>query len=152
MSNRRHRAREVALQMLYQKDLNPEAAPDEIREQVQESLSDESLSRFAWGLFTGVMESRGVIDQKIDAVAANWSVGRMPATDRNAIRLGAFELLYTDTPPGVVIDEALELAKSFGGANSVAFVNGILDRLIPEERRVRRTEQTDDGESAQSLI
>lgn len=144
MSSRRHKAREVALQMLYQQDLNSDATPDEIRSQVQEALTDEPLSRFAWSLFTGVMESRSVIDQKIDAVAANWSVSRMPATDRNAIRLGAFELLYTDTPPGVVINEALELAKSFGGANSVAFVNGILDRLIPEEKRARRSERSDD--------
>ena len=149
MSNRRHKAREVALQMLYQQDLNADATPDEIRNQVQEALTDEPLSRFAWSLFTGVMESRSAIDRKIDAVAANWSVSRMPATDRNAIRLGAFELLYTDTPPGVVIDEALELAKSFGGANSVAFVNGILDRLVPEEKRNRRSERSTD-DSAQS--
>lgn len=78
-----------------------------------------------------------VIDEKIEAVAANWTVGRMPTTDRNAIRLGAFELLYTDTPPRVAIDEALELAKSFGSANSSAFVNGVLDRLIPREKRQR---------------
>jgi N utilization substance protein B len=140
MSSRRHKAREVTLQMLYQQDLNPDATSDEIREQVQEALADEPLSRFAWSLFSGVMESRKVIDQKIDSVAANWSVSRMPATDRNVIRLGAFELLYTETPPGAVIDEALELAKSFGGANSVSFVNGILDRLIPDEKRPHRPE------------
>lgn len=144
MSSRRHKAREVALQMLYQKDLNPDATSDEIREQVQEELTDEPLSRFAWSLFMGVMESRSAIDKQVNAVAANWSVSRMPATDRNVIRMGAFELLYTDTPAGVVIDEALELAKSFGGANSVAFVNGILDRLIPDEKRNRRTEPSGD--------
>jgi N utilization substance protein B len=135
MSSRRHKAREVALQMLFQKDLNPDVAPDLIREQIQEALKDEQLCRFAWSLFAGVTESRAVIDDRIDAVAANWTVGRMPTTDRNAIRLGAFELLYTDTPPRVAIDEALELAKSFGNANSSAFVNGILDRLIPREKR-----------------
>lgn len=144
MSSRRHKAREVALQMLYQKDLNPDATSDEIREQVQEELTDEPLSRFAWSLFMGVMESRSAIDKQVNAVAANWSVSRMPATDRNVIRMGAFELLNTDTPAGVVIDEALELAKSFGGANSVAFVNGILDRLIPDEKRNRRTEPSGD--------
>ena len=149
MSNRRHKAREVALQMLYQQDLNPDATTEEIREQIQAEITDESLSRFAWSLYAGVMEARTVIDQKIDAVAANWSVSRMPATDRNAIRLGAFELLYTETPAGVVIDEALELAKSFGGANSVAFVNGILDRLIPEEKRTRRTVRSDDEQPSQ---
>lgn len=135
MSTRRHKAREVALQMLFQKDLNADVAPDLIREQMQEALKDEQLSRFAWSLFAGVIESQSVIDGKINAVAANWTVDRMPTTDRNAIRLGAFELLYTDTPPRVAIDEALELAKSFGSANSSAFVNGILDRLIPREKR-----------------
>ena len=64
----------------------------------------------------------------------------MPATDRNAIRLGAFEILYSDTPPRVAIDEALELAKSFGSANSSSFVNGILDRLIPKEKRTESSE------------
>jgi N utilization substance protein B len=59
----------------------------------------------------------------------------MPPTDRNAIRLGAFELLYTDTPFPVVIDEALELAKSFGTAQSASFVNGILDKLVPDAKR-----------------
>lgn len=137
MSSRRHKAREVALQMLFQKDLNPDVSPDLIREQIQEALKDEQLCRFAWSLFAGVTESRSVIDEKIEAVAANWTVGRMPTTDRNAIRLGAFELLYTDTPPRVAIDEALELAKSFGSANSSAFVNGVLDRLIPREKRQR---------------
>lgn len=143
MSSRRHKAREVALQMLFQKDLNPDVAPDLIREQMQEALKDEQLCRFAWSLFAGVTESRSVIDEKIEAVAANWTVGRMPTTDRNAIRLGAFELLYTDTPPRVAIDEALELAKSFGSANSSAFVNGVLDRLIPREKRTQVEDSED---------
>ncbi len=144
MSSRRHQAREVALQMLYQKDLNPDATLDEIRGQIQEMLEDEQLSRFAWSLFAGVMESRAAIDQKIESVAAHWALSRMPPTDRNAIRVGAFELLYTETPHRVVIDEALELAKSFGGPNSASFVNGILDRLVPEEKRAKEPEQTEE--------
>lgn len=135
MASRRHKAREVALQMLFQKDLNPDVAPDLIRAQIQESLQDEQLCRFAWGLFAGVTESRAKIDARIESIASHWSVSRMPTIDRNAIRLGAFELLYTDTPPRVAIDEALELAKSFGGENSSAFVNGILDRLMPRDKR-----------------
>lgn len=145
MSSRRHKAREVALQMLFQKDLNPDVAPDIIREQIQEALKDEQLSRFAWSLFAGVTESRVAIDEKIEEVAANWTVGRMAPTDRNALRLGAFELLYTDTPPRVAIDEALELAKSFGSANSSSFVNGVLDRLIPREKRSKAADtETED--------
>lgn len=146
MSSRRHKAREVALQMLFQKDLNPDVAPDLIREQMQEALKDEQLCRFAWSLYAGVSESQSVIDAKIAVVAANWTVDRMPTTDRNAIRLGAFELIYTDTPPRVAIDEALELAKSFGSANSSSFVNGILDRLIPKEKRTQIEEPEPEAE------
>ena len=136
MSPRRHQAREVALQMLFQKDLNPDASPDSVRAQIQELLeNNEQLSRFAWSLYAGTIESLTVIDKKIESVAANWTVSRMPPTDRNAIRLGAFELLFTDTPHPVVIDEALELAKSFGTAQSASFVNGILDKLVPTARR-----------------
>lgn len=136
MSSRRHQAREVALQMLFQKDLNPDITADTVREQMRELLdNNEQLCRFAWSLFAGTLESLTVIDKKIEAVAANWTVHRMPPTDRNAIRLGAFELLFTETPYPVVIDEALELAKSFGTAHSASFVNGILDKLVPAEKR-----------------
>ena len=136
MSPRRRQAREVALQMLFQKDLNPDVSTDMIREQIQELLeNNELMSRFAWSLFAGTMESRNAIDQKIESVAANWTVSRMPATDRNVIRLGLFEMLYTETPHPVVIDEALELAKSFGTAQSASFVNGILDKLVPDAKR-----------------
>ena len=136
MSSRRHQAREVVLQMLFQKDLNPDVSADMIREQMQEMLeNNEQNCRFAWSLFAGTVESLKAIDQKIESVASNWKLSRMPPTDRNAIRLGAFELLYTDTPHPVVIDEALELAKSFGSAQSASFVNGILDKLVPEAKR-----------------
>ena len=131
MASRRSRARETALQMLYQQDLNPDMPADTVRELIVERLNDESLARFAWSLFGGVMESRQVLDTKIEAAARNWSLKRMAPTDRNVLRLGAFELLYTDTPPKVIIDECLELAKRYGSAQSSPFVNGILDRLIP---------------------
>lgn len=136
MSSRRHQAREVVLQMLFQKDLNPDVTADMIREQIQEMLeNNEPLCRFAWSLFAGTIESLKAIDTRIESVASHWKLNRMPPTDRNAIRLGAFELLYTDTPYPVVIDEALELAKSFGTAQSASFVNGILDKLVPDAKR-----------------
>lgn len=120
--------------MLYQQDVNPDVPADTVRELIQERLRDETLCRFAWKLFAGVMECRPVLDAKIEATAANWSLKRMAPTDRNVLRLGAFELLYTDTPPRVVVDEALELAKKYGNAQSSQFVNGILDRLMPAGR------------------
>jgi N utilization substance protein B len=121
----------MALQMLFQQDLNPDVPADTVRELIIERLREESLARFAWSLFAGVMESRAALDARIEAIAANWSLKRMAPTDRNVLRLGAFELLYTETPARVAIDEALELAKRYGTAQSSQFVNGILDRLIP---------------------
>jgi N utilization substance protein B len=143
MASRRSRARETALQMLYQQDLNPDMGADTVRELIVERLADEALARFAWSLFAGVMESRPALDAKIEAAATNWSLRRMAPTDRNVLRLGAFELLHTDTPPKVIIDESLELAKRYGSAQSSQFVNGILDRLIPG--RGRKAETPDDA-------
>ncbi len=129
--SKRSKAREMVVQMLYQQDLNPDVAADTVREMIQTELTDEALCRFAWGLYSGVMELRSTLDKQLEATATNWSIQRMAPTDRNVMRLGAYELLHTDTPPRVVLDEALELAKKFGGPNSASFVNGILDRLIP---------------------
>ena len=132
---RRSKAREVALQMLYQADLNPDVRAPTVRLMIAEQIEDEALRTFCWALFAGTMEWRPMIDQRIEKTAENWSLARMGVTDRNVIRLGAFELLYTDTPHRVAIDEAIELARKFGTAQSAQFVNGILDRLVPEEKR-----------------
>jgi N utilization substance protein B len=133
---RRSKAREVVLQMLYQIDVNPDVAAVAVREMIHEQLPDEELQSFAWSLFAGVRENRGSLDSRISAAAENWTLARMAPTDRNALRLGAYELLFTDTPHRVVIDETIELARRFGTAQSPQFVNGILDRLIPPERRL----------------
>lgn len=128
---RRSRARETALQLLYRQDLNPASNLESAGEFIEERLSDPAVRDFCWQLFTGALEWRNVIDARIEEVAANWSLRRMAPTDRNVLRLGAFELLYTNTPNRVVIDESLELAKKFGNAQSSQFVNGILDQLMP---------------------
>jgi len=132
---RRSKAREVALQMLYQIDVNPDVDARIVREMIVEQLPDEELSSFAWHLFAGVRECRPQLDARIEAVAENWTLTRMAPTDRNSIRLGAFELLHTSTPHRVVIDEAIELARKFGTAQSSQFVNGILDKLVPDEKK-----------------
>jgi transcription antitermination protein NusB len=132
---RRSKAREVVLQMLYQIDVNPDVAAGAVREMIREQLPDEDLHSFAWSLFAGVRENRASLDARISTAAENWTMARMAATDRNALRLGAFELLLTDTPHRVVIDETIELARRFGTAQSPQFVNGILDKLIPPEKR-----------------
>jgi len=136
--SKRSKARQVALQMLYQVDLNPDADGRLVREMIADRLSDPALQEFAWDLFCGTMEHRGEIDEKIQAVAANWALSRMAATDRAVLRLGTFEILKTSVPVNVAIDEAIELAKKFGSAQSSQFVNGVLDKLVPPERRKRR--------------
>lgn len=135
LMTRRSRAREVVLQMLFQQDFNNDVPPTTVLEQMQERLEDEVLSRFAWQLFAGVNEFRPALDARLEAIAANWSLKRMAPTDRNVLRLGAYELMHTDTPARVIVDEALELAKKFGSNQSAQFVNGILDRLMPASAR-----------------
>jgi N utilization substance protein B len=133
--SKRSKARQVAVQMLYQVDLNPDVDGKMVREMIADRLSEAALQEFAWGLFAGVMEHRAGLDDRIQGIAENWKLSRMAATDRAVLRLGAFELLHTATPIRVVIDEGVELAKKFGSRQSSQFVNGVLDRLVPEERR-----------------
>ncbi len=132
---RRSRAREVALQMLFQWDFNPDVAPETVRQMIAERLRDRKLRDFAWQLFVGVVENRQLLDSRIEEVAQHWTLKRMTPVDRNILRLGAFELLCTDTPVQVAIDEAIELAKRYGAEQSAQFVNGILDRLQPPEKQ-----------------
>ena len=129
----RTRAREVALQALFQEDLNPRDSRDQVMPLLENRLKELDLRDFAVSLVMGVLRNRDELDALIAAKADNWSVGRMAATDRNILRMGAYEIRYTDTPPRVAVDEAVELAKRFGAANSSQFVNGILDKLIEKK-------------------
>ncbi len=130
---RRSRAREVVLQLLFQEDLNPG-----VHRQVQWSflksrlLSQRPLVEFARELLDGVLRNRRELDSQLIRFADNWSLERMAVTDRNVLRLGAYEILYTDTPGRVVINEAVELAKRYGARQSPQFVNGVLDRILQE--------------------
>ena len=127
---KRSRAREVALQALFQEDLNPRDSQDQLAPLVNSRLKDPELREFANNLVLGVLRNREELDSLIEEKAENWSVSRMAATERSVLRLGAFEIRYCDTPDRVAIDEAVELAKRFGSAQSSQFVNGILDKLI----------------------
>lgn len=126
------RARVVAFQILYGYEVNPtEKIPDDmIRERVR---GDVAQIEFARELVRGVFRHRDEIDVLIRNAAANWSLERMAPTDRNVLRMGAFELLHTDTPPALAINEAIEIAKEYGNKNSGGFVNAILDRIKREQ-------------------
>ena len=128
--SRRSRAREVALQVLFQDDLNPVDPPPDATSFLNQRLTTADLVDLATTLVVGVRRNRDQLDQLLQTFAENWTVSRMAATDRNVLRLGAFELLYMETPNRVSVDEAVELAKRFGSAQSASFVNGILDRLL----------------------
>jgi transcription antitermination protein NusB len=128
--SRRSRAREVAFQVLYQDDLNPRTNPAELDQWLEGRLRREDLIAFARELVAGVRQHREELDAVLGETAANWSLGRMAATDRNVLRLAAYELLHSDTPGRVVIDEAIELSRRFGAAQSSQFVNGILDKVM----------------------
>jgi N utilization substance protein B len=127
---RRTRAREIALQALFQEDLNPTNALEDLGAFLAARLQDEQLREFAKQLVMGVKRNQAELDQLLAEKASNWSVPRMAATDRNLLRLGAFEIRFMDTPDRVAVDEAIELAKRYGTANSPQFINGILDKLI----------------------
>jgi len=102
---------------------------------LRKSLNRKAAAmEFALSLLDGVREHRAELDQVLAAKADNWSVERMAAVDRNILRLGAYEILYTDTPGRVAINEAVELAKTFGAQQSAPFVNGILDRVLRERQ------------------
>ncbi|MCS7238220.1 MAG: transcription antitermination factor NusB [Thermoguttaceae bacterium] len=130
----RAQAREAAFQILFHWDINPEFGPEVIERFLWENVPQEGASAFASDLIRGVMEMRERLDEELEAVSENWTVSRMAVADRTILRLGAYELLYTDTPGEVIIDQAVELAKRFGTAQSGAFVNGILDRLMHKVR------------------
>ena len=133
--HRRSRAREVALQVLYQDDLNPRGNPHESEEFIRRRLRDEDLAAFASELVAGVRKHRAELDAKVEQIAQNWRLQRMAATDRNVLRLGVYEILYGGTPDRVAVNEALELSKRFGSAQSSQFVNGILDRFVQNVSR-----------------
>jgi N utilization substance protein B len=131
--SRRSRAREVALQVLFQDDLNPGINPAHADQFLQARLKAEELIEFSRSLVAGVRRNHAELDNLLSQTADNWSLARMAVTDRNILRLGAYEILYSDTPDRVAINEAVELAKRFGTSHSAPFVNGILDRFLVDD-------------------
>jgi N utilization substance protein B len=143
---RRSRAREVALQLLFQRDYNPGVDRPALERFVHDRLRDPELESFCLSLFDGVVAHRAAIDEHLAAAAENWRLPRMAGVDRNALRLGAYELLFApDTPPAVALNETIELARRFGSADSPTFVNGILDQLLKVKNPAPSEPQTSES-------
>jgi N utilization substance protein B len=129
----RRRAREAAVQMLYQIDVSAEE-PARAIELYWEYLGEVSDAReLATELARGCAEQREAIDERIRQASKHWRIDRMARVDRNILRLGTFELIgMPDIPRRVTLNEAVELAKRFGDEQSPAFVNGLLDRIASD--------------------
>jgi N utilization substance protein B len=125
------------MQSLYEWDFSEKKADLEkiVERNIQEfgpGLEDKS---FTWQLVTGVVQRIKEIDKIIEQAAPQWPIDQVSIIDRNVLRLGLYELLYEDktaVPPKVAINEAIELAKSFGGENSGKFINGVLGTVFKE--------------------
>jgi len=128
---RRREARTAALQLLYQRDMNPDIDQHVAHEMLDDLVETEDLREFAWQIYAGTLSMRDEVDQKIQSVAQNWRVSRMSPTDRNIIRMGVYEMTMMGTAPAVVLDECIEIARLFGSPQSTTFVNGVLDKMIP---------------------
>ncbi len=134
---KRTRARELALQFLYEVDLLGGAERAETLEAFLDRLAadDDEVRSFARELAVGVLEQRDELDRTIGRVAENWRIERMAIVDRNVLRIAAWELLFRgDIPRKVTINEAIDLVKRFSSEESGAFVNGILDHLESPDR------------------
>jgi len=137
MANR-HLSRSVVLQTLFEWDfraLGPDAAKDALRRNAQEFAPGAADLPFMEELLGGAISRRNDLDLVIEKAAPEWPIARIAPVDRNVLRLGLFELLFADrekVPAKVAINEAIELAKSYGGENSGRFVNGVLGAVYKE--------------------
>lgn len=141
-SDARHHAREAALQMLYQREVGKLSFHEVVQTfwtiEQEEPEPDDRVRRFATELAEGTLGALDRIDALIEQRAENWRPERMAVLDRLILRLGVFELLTGATPPNVVINEAIELARTFSTEDAVRFINGMLDgvrKTLAEERR-----------------
>ena len=133
----RQASRQAALQVLFALDMGPAGAPaEEAFERVSDNFDlPEGARAFAKQLVCGVIAEREAIDAALARASRHWRVARMAAVDRNVLRLGAYEILHTDAPAAVAIDQAVELARRFGAEGSPGFVNGVLDAVAREAGR-----------------
>jgi N utilization substance protein B len=131
----RRRARELAVQFLYQMEANP-LAPHEALESFRQSVSaSRQVKEFAARIVAGVQQYREEIDRIIGKYSEHWRLERIDRVDKNILRMGVFELLYCDDiPVKVALNEAIDIGKQFGTEESGAFINGILDKISKMEK------------------
>lgn len=129
---RRRKAREILLKLLFQRDFRPVSLEELLAE---DSLGDQE--DYIRRTLQGIIEHQEEIDRVIAEKAIGWRLERLVSVDRNILRLGIYEILYTDIPAEVAINEAVELSKKYSTEHSHIFINGILDRVFKEHRERR---------------
>jgi transcription antitermination protein NusB len=132
---KRRGARELALKFLYQTEFSPDNWETQIEEFCERADVDHEVAEFMETLVYKVFIRTEEVDIQIEKFSDHWALERMSMVDRNILRLGISELLENSTPPKVVINEAVEIAKKFGSADSPDFINGILDKVFKETRK-----------------
>ena len=129
--DKRTRARELAMQGLYQLDVQGRGLLEQLRQFFAENEPEKSVCKLAADWSKGTWENLAVCDELIAASTRQWKLSRLSPVDRSILRLAVYQLKFcSDIPPKVVINEAIELAKKFGTEKSPSFVNGVLDAIL----------------------
>jgi len=130
---KRRSSRELALKFLYQFELNEGDLDEQIKLFLEWNSSQEDVENFMKELVVSLIDKMEEIDEIIQKFSDHWVLDRMTVIDRNILRMGACELLFNfSTPPKVVINEAIDIAKKYGNEDSPEFINGILDKVYNE--------------------
>ena len=130
---KRRSSRELALKFLYQFELNGGDLDEQIQLFLDRNSSQEDVANFMKELVVSLIDKMEEIDEIIQKFSDHWILDRMTVIDRNILRMGACELLFNfSTPPKVVINEAIDIAKKYGNEDSPEFINGILDKVYNE--------------------
>lgn len=126
----RRKSRELALQMLFQWEVGGHPPERVIASSLHAQSTKSDVESFARSLFEGTVSEIGALDRLVREHTEHWRLERLAAVDRNILRLALYELIHhSETPPAVVINEALEIARRYSGKDSVEFVNGVLDGI-----------------------
>ncbi len=140
---KKRKIREIAMQILFLWD-SQENSDAALAEQVAlDGSEDPEIRRGALDIALATWEQRKATDEKIERIAPQWPTRRQPGVDRNLIRMAVWEMTSTDTPPKVVIDEAIELSKQFSTEQSPAFINGVLDAVLKEHESLTQVQNAD---------
>jgi transcription antitermination protein NusB len=139
LTGKRRKSRELAMQMLFQADIGKQD-PDEVKKtfwQTRDDVEDDTRG-FSEDLFRVAVAREEEIDALIQKHSANWKLSRMPAVDRNVLRMAIAEMLgFPGTPAPIVINEALEIARRYSAPESINFLNGVLDTIAKEQFKAR---------------